>query len=318
MIRRVLLWSSTNRWMSTRLPRWGFVKRAVRRFMPGERPEDALGEAERLAGRGSPTIVTLLGENVELEAEAQATIDHYRRVIQDVARRGVDAEVSIKLTQLGLDLNPDLALRGVRTLVEDSARVRVRRADGTDAPLTLWIDMESSVYVDRTLDVYRAVRADHENVGVAIQAYLRRTPADIDSLLPLKPTIRLVKGAYLESEAIAFPEKRDVDRAFHTLMKRLLEDRRAGRVGRPSIATHDPRLIGEVTRMVHELGIAKHSFEFGMLYGIGTDRQQQLREQGYTVRVLISYGEAWFPWYMRRLAERPANLWFVVKQLGTR
>jgi proline dehydrogenase len=245
MIRRVLLWSSTNRWMSTRLPRLAFVKRAVRRFMPGERSEDALREADRLGQLGFPTIVTLLGENIDQEAEAQAVVDHYRAVIQDIARRGVDAEVSVKLTQLGVDLSTDLALRSVRTLIEDSARVKVRRADGSEAPLTLWIDMESSAYVDRTLEVYRAVRAERENVGVAIQAYLRRTPADIDSLIPLKPTIRLVKGAYLEPSAVAFPEKPEVDRAFHTLMKRLLEERRAGRMGRPSIATHDQRILGE-------------------------------------------------------------------------
>jgi proline dehydrogenase len=175
--------------------------------------------------------------------------------------------------------------------------------------------MEASAYVDRTLEVYRSVRRDHGNVGLALQAYLHRTPADLEALLPLRPIVRLVKGAYLEPAALAITRKREVDSAYQRLAKRLLQERKSGRVGRPTIATHDTRIIGDVTRMARELELPMDAYEFGMLYGIGSVQQRHLLAQGYAVRILISYGEAWFPWYMRRLAERPANLWFVVKQM---
>jgi proline dehydrogenase len=317
MTRGLLLWASTNPWMSERLPRLGFVQRAVRRFMPGESAEDALREAQTLAGSGASTILTLLGENLKAEREAQEVADHYLRVIADVRKRGLDCEISVKLTQLGIDLNPALALGHVRTLVKASqdGGGGSASAAGSGRPLTLWIDMESSAYVDRTLEVYRAVRAEHENVGLALQAYLHRTPADLDALLPIKPIIRLVKGAYLEPETVALAKKREVDAAYQRLAKKLLQERKAGRVGRPDIATHDSRIVGDVTRLARELEMPKNAYEFAMLYGIGVAQQRHLIGQGYSVRILISYGEAWFPWYMRRLAERPANLWFVVKQI---
>jgi proline dehydrogenase len=316
MMRPLLLWASTNPWMSERLPRYGFVQRAVRRFMPGEKADDALREAERLASEGASTILTLLGENVDTDAEAEAVTEHYLGVLEEVRKRGLDAEVSVKLTQLGLDENPGRALERVRTLTRASAQATLSPTGEEPArPLTLWIDMESSAYVDRTLDVYRAVRKDHENVGVALQAYLHRTPSDLEALLPLKPIIRLVKGAYLEPGEVALAKKREVDAAYHVLVKRLLRERKVGRVGRPSIATHDTRIIGDVTRMARELELPKDAYEFAMLYGIGTGQQRHLLGQRYRLRVLISYGEAWFPWYMRRLAERPANLLFVAKQM---
>jgi len=318
MIRLLLLWASTNPWLSARLPRYGFVRRAVRRFMPGERPEDALREVERLRTEdGGSAILTLLGENVDSEADARAVVDHYLGVLSDIGARGLDAEVSVKLTQLGLDLDPDLALENVRTLVRASA---ARAAGGKPGggPLTLWLDMESSAYVDRTLDVYRAVRRDHENVGVALQAYLHRTEDDLASLLPLEPSIRLVKGAYLEPASVAYPNKRDVDGAFHRLTRTLLQERALGRSGRPAIATHDVRLVQEAMRMARELDLEPDAWEFQMLYGIGVPEQQRILARGATLRVLISYGEAWFPWYMRRLAERPANLWFVLRQIVAR
>lgn len=318
MVRSMLLWASTNAWMSERLPRKRFVRRAVRRFMPGEKPEDALSEAERLRGDGAPTILTLLGENVEREEDARGVVDHYLGVLEEIRRRDLDAEVSVKLTQLGLDLAPDLALEGVRELVRASAADGSAGGNGTATRrhLTLWIDMESSAYVDRTLELFRTVREEHDNVGVALQAYLRRTETDLEALLPLEPAIRLVKGAYLEPADVAYPKKREVDAAYQRLAKRLLRERKAGRVGRPAIATHDPRIIGDVTRIARELDLPRETYEFEMLYGIAGDQQRHLLSQGYTLRILISYGSAWFPWYMRRLAERPANLWFVMKQMG--
>jgi proline dehydrogenase len=318
-MRPLLLWASTNPWMRERLPRYGFVQRAVRRFMPGEHADDALREAEQLGREGAATILTLLGENVDSDSEAEAVTDHYLGVLQEVRSRGLDAEVSVKLTQLGLDASLERALERVRTLTSASAQAGSASSSGKAArPLTLWIDMESSAYVERTLDLYRAVRREHENVGIALQAYLRRTPSDLEALLPLKPIIRLVKGAYLEPTDVAIAQKREVDAAYHVLVKRLLRERKAGRVGRPSIATHDARIVGDVTRMARELELPKDAYEFAMLYGIGTGQQRHLLGQGYRLRVLISYGEAWFPWYMRRLAERPANLLFVAKQMVKR
>jgi proline dehydrogenase len=315
MMRPLLLWASTNPYMKDRLPRYGFIRRAVRRFMPGEKAEDGLREAGNLAREGASTILTLLGENVDTEAEAQAVVSHYLFVLDAIRSRKLDAEVSVKLTQLGLDQNPATALAHVRTLAQASVDASTVPSDGETRPLTLWIDMESSAYVDRTLEIYRTVKAEFDNVGVALQAYLLRTPKDFEALLPLKPIIRLVKGAYLEPKTVALPSKREVDSAYHALVKRLLRERKAGRVGRPSIATHDPRITGDVTRMARELDLPKDAYEFAMLYGIGTAQQRHLLGQGYRLRVLISYGDAWFPWYMRRLAERPANLWFVAKQM---
>jgi proline dehydrogenase len=179
----------------------------------------------------------------------------------------------------------------------------------------VWIDMESSKYVDATLDIFRSLRADGANVGVCLQAYLHRTGSDLDSLLPLDPSIRIVKGAYQEPADVAMARKGDVDRSFVRITSRLLRARAQGGQGRPIVATHDPRMIAEANRMAVELGLAKGSFEYALLFGIARAEQQRLARHGYRVRVLISYGSAWFPWYMRRLAERPANLWFVAKQM---
>ena len=185
--------------------------------------------------------------------------------------------------------------------------------------------MESSAYVDRTLELFRRARARHSNVGICLQSYLRRTPADLDSLLPLGPAIRLVKGAYHEAASIAFPAKRDVDEAYFALTQKLLSAEALAAGARAGIATHDPKLIARVVELA-SAGLAnaerassqsapKSRIEFQMLYGIRRDLQRQLAGDGWPVSVLISYGTYWFPWYMRRLAERPANVWFVLKNM---
>jgi proline dehydrogenase len=179
----------------------------------------------------------------------------------------------------------------------------------------VWIDMESSHYVDLTLELFRGLREDHQNVGLCLQAYLHRAADDLEALLPLHPAIRLVKGAYREPPEVAFSRKSEVDHNFVRLAGALLRARKGGRAGRPVFGTHDPRMIGEANRLAHELGLDKEAYEFAMLYGIQSIEQARLARAGYGMRVLISYGEGWFPWYMRRLAERPANVWFVVKQL---
>jgi proline dehydrogenase len=302
MLRRSLLWASTNPWIAKRLPRFGFVRRATRRFMPGEDLDDALGAAQSLAKDGLAATLTLLGENHESVEEADEVVEHYLEVLRQVEARGLDAEISVKPTQLGLDFGAQVAADRLDRLVAS-----------TDS--LVWVDMEASKYVDETLELFRDAHAKHGNVGLCLQAYLHRTEADLEKLLPLDPALRLVKGAYNEPETVAIARKTEVDRNFVRLTSRLLRARVGGGKSRPVIATHDPKMINEANRLAHELGLNKNTYEFGLLYGIAQAEQRRLARTGHNVRVLISYGPAWFPWYMRRLAERPANLWFVAKQL---
>ncbi len=304
-MKRALLWASTNRFMSERFPRYRFVRRAVRRFMPGEEMGDALREAAILLDAGIPTLVTELGENVDTAEAARVVVDEYLLLAGRVTARGLDTELSVKLTHLGLDQGVDVTVDHVVEIAEA-------------APGIVWIDMESSAYVDATLEVFREARARAPNVGICLQAYLHRTEADYADLLPLSPAIRLVKGAYMEPPEVAMAEKREVDAAYARLASRMLQDRRHGRVDRPCLATHDARLIADARRVAGELGLDDGTWEVAMLYGIATGEQRRLADAGVTVRVLVSYGTHWWPWYVRRLAERPANLGFVVRQMFAR
>lgn len=302
--RSVLLRASKSQWLAGQIVSRGFARRAVKRFMPGERVEDALAAVQPLAVAGLGTVITQLGENLTSLAEADAVREHYLGVFDLIKARGLPTWPSVKPTQLGLDLSPDACLANLEALAA--------KADATGS--FLWIDMEDSSYVDRTLDLFRKLRATHEKVGLCLQSYLRRTPRDLASLLPLKPAIRLVKGAYAESAHVAFPDKRDVDLAFYELSVRLLEAARDGGA-LPVLGTHDVPLLGRIIARAAELGVKDGAYEIHMLYGIRAADQRALAAQGRTVRTLISYGAHWFPWYMRRLAERPANVWFVVKSV---
>jgi proline dehydrogenase len=304
LARRLLLSASRSAWLARQLSERAFFRRAVRRFMPGEDLDAALAAATTLAGAGIGTVLTQLGEQVTSRGAAAAVRDHYLAVLDRIGQRGLPTEISVKLTHLGLDVNPKACL-------QDLLALAARAALGQSF---LWIDMEESRYVDATLELFQAVRAAHQRVGVCLQAYLRRTPADLEALLPLAPAVRLVKGAYNEPPGVAFPRKRDVDAAYLTLARPLLE--RAGRgEARPVFGTHDLALIGRVCERALGLGVAPGAYEVHMLYGISAAEQRALVQEGVPVRVLISYGTHWFPWYMRRLAERPANMWFVVKNL---
>ncbi len=309
MMRQVFLWASENAWARRRLPKLGFVRRAVSRFMPGEDVEAALAATVELNRTGLGTVLTLLGENVRDEADTTPVVRHYLDVIEAISARGLDAEVSVKLTHLGLDLDPALAEANLVRIVAGAA----------ERGQTVAVDMEGSAYTQRTLDLFRRVRTAHPNVGLCVQAYLRRTPADLESLAALRPMIRLVKGAYAEPETIAFGEKREVDDAFLSLAQGLARAARrvpdAMDAPRVILGTHDRRLIGEFIGWASAEGIPPATYEFQLLFGIGRDEQRRLQAAGHRVRVLISYGAAWFPWYMRRLAERPANVWFVVRSL---
>ena len=302
MLRNALLWASKNPVLAEKLPRYDFVKKATRRFMPGEERGDALDEAEKLAEKEIAAITTLLGENLESLGEADEVVDHYLETLRAIEARDLDVEISVKPTQLGLDYGTDEARRRLARLAESTESL-------------VWIDMEGSEYVDRTLEIYQRVREEQGNVGLCLQSYLRRTEDDLAALMPLKPAIRMVKGAYNEPESVAFPSKADVDRNFVKLMQTLLRARLHGEAGRPVAGTHDPKMIGETNRIAFELGLDKDRYEFAMLFGIQREEQLRLARRGHQVRVLISYGSAWFPWYMRRLAERPANLWFVARQI---
>jgi proline dehydrogenase len=302
--RSILLAASRNKTLNDFALRSGFVKRATHRFMPGEHAEDALAAAQQIVATGRGVVFTQLGESITRAEAAEKVRDHYLWLFDRISEMHLPAHVSVKPTQLGLDLS---IAHCERQLLELAAKAEQTRS-------TLWLDMEDSAYVDRTLDLYRAIHEKHEATGVAMQAYLRRTPDDLSQLLPLRPMIRLVKGAYDESPQVAFEKKSDTDRAYYDLASRMVEATRDGGCT-PVFGTHDSALVSRITQRATTLGVEKGRYEIHMLYGIRDAAQKTLAREGYTVRTLVSYGSAWYRWYMRRLAERPANVLFVVKSL---
>ena len=305
--RKILLAASTSAWLRERAARTKFVVRSVSRFMPGERLEDALEAAVDLKQDGIGAILTQLGENLTTAEASEAVTRHYLEVLDRIGLAQLDAQISVKPTQLGLDLDRELCLRQLRQLVD---RAATRRQ-------FTWLDMENARYVDATLDLYRGARERTPRVGLALQAYLYRTERDVESLLPHGAAIRLVKGAYLESVDAAFPRRSDVDENFYRLACRILDEHAQHPDTLLHIATHDSRLIEKLAAYIADRRIPASAYEFAMLFGIQAPLQRRLVESGRRLRVLISYGEHWFPWYMRRLAERPANLWFVARNLFT-
>jgi proline dehydrogenase len=289
---------------SSRLRLWitsnGTTRRWAQRFVPGEEITPAI-EAARQCNRDGMTVsLDHLGENVLTAEDAQGARDSYTDALDRIAAENVDSNVSLKLTHLGLDLGEEFCTEQLTIVTQRAADLRnfVR------------VDMEGSAYTDRTLQIVRQVRAKTESLGTVIQAYLYRSEQDVRNLLEIGCRIRLVKGAYKEPSQIAFPRKKDVDANFIKLMKILL----------PSgiyhaMATHDPKMIEATIQFAAEQGVTKDKFEFQMLYGIRTDLQARLTRQGYRVRVYIPFGHDWFPYFMRRLAERPANVLFFARNL---
>jgi len=304
LMRSFLLAASQNRWLRDRASHYKFVRRSVSRFMPGETLDDALIAAQTLRGKRIGTVFTRLGENISDLAEAQEVADHYLEVLDRVRQKGLQTEVSVKLTQLGLDLSPELCFDHLKTII-----VRAPK----DA--TVWIDMEASNYVDVTLDLYRRTLAEFPNVGICLQAYLRRTKEDIAKLLPQRPSIRLVKGAYMEPPEIALPRKADVDTNYFELGKELLGAKKAKACVRVAFATHDVVMIRRLLEEASRQGFSKSDFEVQMLYGIQRAEQERLAADGCTSIVLVAYGTFWYPWFVRRLAERPANLGFIARNV---
>jgi proline dehydrogenase len=305
-MRKVLLAMSTSPFLREQATKRAFVRRSVSAFMPGEQVEDALGAAATLKPQKINTILTRLGEGVTKLDEAERVTQHYLDVLDKVKATGLDAQISVKPTQLGLDLDAEQCQRNLDRICEKAER---------RGNVPVWIDMENSPYVDPTLKLFRKSKERFKGVGVAIQAYLYRTPKDIETLVPLGPAIRIVKGAYLEPAEVAYPRKPDVDEAFFTLCCRLMHDDAQKSGTLLHIATHDTVLIDRLLNHIETYRIPSSAYEFAMLYGIQRSQQQRLAQSGRRTRVLISYGEYWYPWYMRRLAERPANVTFVLKNL---
>jgi proline dehydrogenase len=305
MMRSVFLWASTNVWLRETAMRKAFVRRSVSKFMPGETIEDAIAAAKALQPSGINTILTRLGENITRLEEADDVAAHYVRVIDLVKAAGLDAQISVKPTQLGFDQNIEVCFTHL-TKLNDYAQA---------AGVFLWLDMESSPYVDGTIALYKRLRARTPKVGIAIQAYLHRTEKDLEPLVAMGSAIRLVKGAYLEPASVAMPKKADVDENYFKLAARLLQPDAAKPGALLHIATHDIGLQQRLQQVIAERKVPQERYEFAMLFGIQSARQHELAKAGIRTRCLISYGEYWFPWYMRRLGERPANVGFVIKNM---
>jgi proline dehydrogenase len=300
----LIFWLSTKKRVTDAIARRGMQYGFARRFVAGETLSEAIPPSVELVRLGRRVSMNLLGENVTTREEADASRDYYVEILQALEGAGIDGNISIKLTQLGLDLDRDLC----RALAGEiaAAAARLRR--------TIEIDMEASAYTDATLDIFEATYARHGNVGLAIQAYLRRSARDIERLAPLAPKVRLVKGAYREAASVALQTKSEVDTNYRQLLDRLLA-RRASRGFTAAIATHDPALVDYACARIAELGLPKEQYEFEMLLGIRRDLQEQVFAAGHPLRVYVPFGTAWCPYFMRRLTERPANLWFVLRSV---
>jgi proline dehydrogenase len=300
LIRDFIFWLSTKKAVTDALARRGMRYGFARRFVAGETLEEVLRASQELAQAHRRVSLNHLGENVTSAEEAARARNSYIEMVRQLEARRLDGNISIKLTQLGLDLSCDLC----QSLTEEIA------AAAAQLGRTIEIDMEGSAYTEATLDIFEAVRRKRDNVGLAIQAYLYRSANDLERLAPLRPKIRLVKGAYREPGAIAYQKKRDVDASYRRLLDRLL-----GGEFFLAIATHDPHILDYARQRLGERGFTPDRYEFQMIYGVRRDLQQQLRDAGHPLRIYVPFGSEWCPYFMRRLSERPANCWFVLRSL---
>ncbi|MEO5825163.1 MAG: proline dehydrogenase family protein [Gemmatimonadales bacterium] len=298
MMRTTLLWLSRQQSIFNFVRRNRLARGFASRFVPGETLDEALAVTRDLQSRGIAVTLDLLGESVESPAEAEAARDTYIDILRAMQREGFEVNASLKPTQMGLDIDPALYQASIRAILDVA-----RETDGF-----VRIDMESSAYTQRTLDFFEELApAFIGQTGVVIQAALRRSTADIERLIALGARVRLCKGAYLEPPSVAYPDKKDVDAHYIRLMERLLTDGNF-----PGIATHDEAMIEHARRFVAENGIAPDRFEFQMLYGVRRDLQDALVREGFRMRIYLPFGSQWYPYLMRRLAERPANITFIL------
>jgi len=302
LTRSALIYLSRQEGLKEFATRFAPFRKITRRFIAGEDIDEAVAAIREINARGCTASFDHLNESVTSTAETEAEVTEYLNVLARIDESGIDSNVSIKLTQFGLEIDPELTYRNARRVVEDAAR----RGN------FVRIDMEGSSVTQATIDVFRRLRADFglNDVGIVLQSYLYRTAEDARDLLKIPARIRLCKGAYNEPPEVAYPDKKDVDDNFVRVMQMLLT---SGVYH--GIATHDPKMIDATIEFANREGIGKDAFEFQMLYGIRRDLQEQLARDGYGMRVYVPYGKSWYPYFMRRLAERPANIWFVMKNL---
>jgi proline dehydrogenase len=303
MLRSTLLYLSNQPRVYRFVRNNGLAKRFAKRFVAGEVLDDALTAVRALNAKGITASLDLLGESVTNEREARSAASEYRGILDRIHDQGLDANVSLKLTAMGLDISEELCVDVVAGVLERA------QSYGTFVRL----DMESSAYTDRTLRLFedRLYPAYKDNVGIVLQSYLYRTWSDVERAIQLRCRVRLCKGAYKEPASVAFPDKRDVDRNYVKCLHALLE-----RGNYPGIATHDPTIIAEAKRYAADHQIANSRFEFQMLYGVRRDLQEQLVGEGYGMRVYVPFGTQWYPYLMRRLAERPANVAFITGNIA--
>ena len=303
MLRPALLAASRSARLRAFVTGFPVARRVSRRFVAGETLDEALSAAKRLNDEGLLASLDHLGESVSTAAEAEDACDAYLLALDSIREQGLKANISVKLTQLGLDSDTALCESLTRRLALRALKSRT----------SVTIDMEDSVHTERTLELYRRLRAVHRNLGTVIQSYLYRSEEDLRGLIALGAGVRLCKGAYNEPASVAYPDKGDVDRSYMRLTEMLFSEDALKKGAYPCIATHDERMILGALRIVQSRKIDPRKFEFQMLYGIRQDLQRKLAEQGYQVRVYTPYGPHWYPYFMRRLAERPANLWFFLR-----
>lgn len=310
MLRSFFLYLSQAAWAKRLIMRIGLARRTAHRFIAGDTLEEALEVCRTLNQKGLDVTLDLLGESVTDEAGAIQATDDYVNLLQVLANSGVQATVSLKLTQLGLDIREDLCIDNLRRIMECARQTHNH----------VTIDMESTQYTDATLRVYRALRHTHgyDNLGTVIQAYLYRSEADMRALSQEGAFIRLCKGAYKEPPDRAFPDKSDVDANYVNLVKLFLSPEGCAAGAYLGIATHDEKMIEAAKAFIKASNVPYENFEFQMLYGIRSRLQEQLRDDGYKMRVYVPYGTQWYPYYMRRLAERPANVWFIASNFFRR
>lgn len=301
MWRPFFLQLSANPWMRRTVTGTGVGRKLALRFVAGESLDDAIAATKEVNRRGASAEIDYLGENVTERQQAEAAGEAYLQLLDGIAASGIDAQVSLKPTQMGMDLGPKLCRENVEKIV----------ARATAHGNFVWIDMEGSAYTDRTLQLYRDILSRHPNVGLAIQAYLYRTREDLQDLMARGGTVRLCKGAYGEPSTIAFPRKSDVDLNFRALTETLLS---SGRF--QAIATHDEKMIQHAVEYARARGLDRQQYEFQLLHGVRRDLQEQLLREGYRVRVYIPFGDEWYPYFVRRLAERPANLLFLLSNIA--
>jgi proline dehydrogenase len=302
--RNLLLWASKNEWMTGHVPNYRFVHKALKRFMPGETPNDAINAARELLQQNISTTFTHLGENINDLSEAEISAQHYIGLLERINKEDLDIEVSLKLTQIGFDLSNEKTLEFFKEITQKAK----------ECSNNVFIDIEDSSYVDKTIDFYKRIKEEYDNVGLCLQSYLYRTLDDVKAMIDINPWIRLVKGAYNEPDTIAFKKKKDADENFFTISKYFLEQIQKRDI-RIAFGTHDLKLQEHIKKEAKKYDLPNEVIEFQMLYGIKQREQISLASQGYNVRTLISYGDHWYPWYMRRLAERPANVGFVLKNI---